>query len=296
MSIRHRPIVSTARNRTGAPAIAHAAHALAVVAVIVLAHLLGCARPQTQLQPQNPAVAQEVLSPLRAVRATDATLRARVSSYVGLSIEPGGSVRIALADPSETATAINIAEDVWRSVLPQGSRSGIPEISVVETVAGPAELRDPMTKMRNVLTLPGVVFLSLDKVCGCIAVGIATPTVEAEVADFSQKQGIRVGLVKTTPSSYVVQTANLAGDFRPMIQEGVWGRRPDVAAQPRCGRTVGERAGHESVSRHGIELLHERERVRRRLDTRREHAHGRSARGTGTPACAVRAHGAHRPA
>jgi hypothetical protein len=197
---------------------AHASNLLLFVEISMLALLLwGCTKSTPPLQPRNAPTAQEAPAERRVTQATDAALRERLKSYVGLSVEGDANVRITIADLKESETATNLAREVWSSAFSNDAKPRSPRFSVIQAVAGPDDLRDAQKKMRNVLTLPGVVFLDLDEVCGCITVGIAVPSAETEVTKFAQNQGIRPGLVKTTPTSYVVGLADLAGDFRPTM-------------------------------------------------------------------------------
>lgn len=148
--------------------------------------------------------------------AVDAALRNAIKDYVGLSTDPEGGVRLTLSDAGRFDAAAKIAGEVWSKVARQDGR-GLPRFTMVEATAKPEDLNTAFAKMRDVLTLPNVVFLDLDEARGCITVGIATAAAAAEVASFAAAQGVSQSVVKTVVAPRIKRVLNLQDKFRPTM-------------------------------------------------------------------------------
>lgn len=149
--------------------------------------------------------------------AVDAALRDEIEGYVGLSTDPeGGVVRLTLADVASFGAAAKVAREVWTKVVRQDG-GDLPRFAIVEAAAGPEDLNASFANMRDVLTLPNVVFLDLDEACGCITVGIATAATAAQVASFATAHGVSQGVVKTVITPPIKRTLELTDQFRPTM-------------------------------------------------------------------------------
>ena len=174
-----------------------------------------------------PAVAAPAVSPYaalfaKATRAIDTSLRGSVQSYVGLSITPRQEIRLTLANPNDFTSA----RALGTTVLGQASRAnpslfnqalGRANVVLTQAALGPAQLTDARARMRDVLTIPKVVFLDLDEACGCIAVGVSDLAAQTAVRAFAAQHGVpqnAVNIVRTAP---VVRMASLQGAFRPTM-------------------------------------------------------------------------------
>jgi hypothetical protein len=70
--------------------------------------------------------------------------------------------------------------------------------------------------MRDVLTLPGVVFLDAVESCSCIEVGISDPGAAAAVQQFASSAGLASGRVRTVATPVIVQRSTLQEELRPV--------------------------------------------------------------------------------
>lgn len=90
-------------------------------------------------------------------------------------------------------------------------------------------LNEYKTRMRDVLTLPDVVFLDADEICNCIAVGILSQSGVASVENFAKNAGVPLTSIKTVLTSPFIRFASLRDNIRPtkggfQIQNNDYGR------------------------------------------------------------------------
>jgi hypothetical protein len=82
---------------------------------------------------------------------------------------------------------------------------------------GPALTReDYKARLRDVLTLPDVVFLDADETCDCIAVGVATPAAAAAARNYAASAGVPSDRVKIVQAKPVRFFAGLQNQIRPV--------------------------------------------------------------------------------
>ena len=148
--------------------------------------------------------------------AVDGALRKAIKGYVGLSTDPEGGVRLTLSDAGSFDAAAKVAGEVWTKVAREDGRD-LPRFSIVEAAAQPEDLDTAFAKMRDVLTLPNVVFLDLDEARGCIRVGIATAAAAAGVASFAGAHGVSQSVVKTVVMPRIKRVLDLQDEFRPTM-------------------------------------------------------------------------------
>jgi hypothetical protein len=148
--------------------------------------------------------------------AVDAALRDGIKGYVGLSTNPKSGVRITLFDAANSDAAVKVARKAWTKAVHQDGR-GLPRFSIVEAAAGPEDLNTAFAKMRDVLTLPNVVFLDLDEACGCITVGVAIAAAAAGVASFALAHGVSQSVAKTVVVPRIKRLLDLQDEFRPTM-------------------------------------------------------------------------------
>ena len=172
------------------------------------------ALPEPQPPPANQAAAQE--SP---AMATDRALRANIPSYVGLGFGPDGQLLVTLANKADVAAAQQLTDAVWsRAATERGyTPERRPRFQAIITAIGPQDLAAAFAAMRDVLTLPSVVFLDLDEMCGCIAVGISNASAEAAVSAFATQRGLQQGVVRTVLTAPIVRRQSLRARTRPTV-------------------------------------------------------------------------------
>lgn len=190
--------------------------ALAVAITLASAALAACisAPEPSKVNPPPPDSVQPVAQAPAA--ALDAALRGAIKGYVGISTDPEGSVRLTLSDAGSFNAAAKMAAEVWTKVTRQDGRR-LPRFTMVQAAAAPEDLNTAFAKMRDVLTLPNVVFLDLDEACGCITVGIATAAAAAEVASFAAAQGVSQSVLKTVITPRIKRMLSLQDKFRPTM-------------------------------------------------------------------------------
>jgi hypothetical protein len=214
MATSERP--TNALERTAEPCLTRpAAHWRLLVGVTLIGTVWGCAAPAPR-----PAAQPEVhAAPVerRVAQAAEAALRRSLRSYVGLTLQADDVVAITIADARERELALGTAVGIWQQMRAGEPRQRMPAFTVVEAVAGPAELGDAKRRMRDVLTLPGVVYLDLNETCGCIDVGIAVDTAREAVAAFARDHGVRADVVRSVASPFIRRTAGLTDDVRPTV-------------------------------------------------------------------------------
>lgn len=81
---------------------------------------------------------------------------------------------------------------------------------------GVATLAQHKAQMRDVLTLPNVVFLDENAACSCILVGIANPSAAIAVQNFASAHGVPASVVQTTPVRRFVRHQSLLDNIRPI--------------------------------------------------------------------------------
>jgi len=191
---------------------------LKVIATLVLscAALSACKTPDIPAKREPPPHSALPPESLPAA-AVDAALRTVVRSYVGLSLDHEGAVRLALADASEFDAAAGIAREAWVKAQRKEVHERLLRFTFLQAPAGPADLRDAFSKMRDVLTLPNVVFLDLDEACGCITVGIAEASAASQVVSFATKHGVSQALLSTVVTPRVVRLQGLQDQYRPTM-------------------------------------------------------------------------------
>lgn len=189
--------------------------ALAIAITLAGAALSACESvpKPSKVQAPPPDVVQPVAQAPTA--AIDAALRKTIKGYVGLSTDPSG-VRLTLSDTRNFDIATRIASEVWAKVGLQDG-SGLPHFTVVEATAEPEDLNLVFARMRDVLTLPNVVFLDLDEARGCITVGIATAAASAEVASFAAAHGVSQSVVKTVITPRIKRMLEVRDELRPTM-------------------------------------------------------------------------------
>jgi hypothetical protein len=181
------------------------------------AGLLACTTPESAQERELPI---PVAAPLveTPARIADRTLRKTYKSYVGISIDQEGAARLTLADASEFAAAARVGREAWVMAARDGARISEPlRFTFVQAAAGPEELREAFRKMRDVLTLPSVVFLDLDEACGCIMVGILEAAAVSQVASFAAQQGVPQALVRTSITPKPMLMHSLRDSYRPTM-------------------------------------------------------------------------------
>lgn len=183
------------------------------LASVVLAACISAPEP-SKVNPPPPDAVQPVAQATAA--AVDAALRNAIKGYVGLSTDPESGVRLTLSDAGSFDAAAKIAGEVWTKVARQDGR-GSPRFTIVEATAQPEDLNTAFAKMRDVLTLPNVVFLDFDEARGCITVGIATAAAAAEVASFAAAHGVSQSVVKTAVVPRIKRVLDLQDEFRPTM-------------------------------------------------------------------------------
>lgn len=169
---------------------------------------------RSKVNPPPPEAVQPVAQ--APVAAVDAALRNAIKGYVGLSTDPESGVRLTLSDAGSFDAAAKIAGEAWTKVTRQDGR-GLPRFTMVEAAAQPEDLNTAFAKMRDVLTLPNVVFLDLDEACGCITVGVATAAAAAEVASFAAAHDVSQSVVKTVVTPRIRRVLDLQDEFRPTM-------------------------------------------------------------------------------
>jgi len=192
----------------------------AVVAAVVLslAASSGCKTTEAVPTPEPPPPAASPSAEPLPPAAVDAALRSSFeSSYVGLSVAPGGAVRLTLTHARDFDAAAGIARTAWVKSSAGGVREALPEFTFVQAAASPMDLNDAFGRMRDVLTLPGVVFLDLDEACGCITVGVSQPSAAPAVASFAASRGVAEGIVRTVATPPVVRLQALRDEYRPTM-------------------------------------------------------------------------------
>ena len=71
-------------------------------------------------------------------------------------------------------------------------------------------------QMRDVLTLPDVIYLDNNADCGCILVGIAVPTAAVAVQNFALANGVPAAAVRSVASHRRIAAASLRDNIRPV--------------------------------------------------------------------------------
>lgn len=190
--------------------------ALAIAITLAGAALSACeiVPKPSNVQAKPPDAVQPVVQASAA--GVDAALRDAIKGYVGLSTDQEGSVRLTLSDASSFDAAAKMAVEVWTKVARQDGRR-LPRFTMVEAAAQPEDLNTAFAKMRDVLTLPNVVFLDLDEARGCITVGIATASAAVEVASFAAAHGVSPSVVKTVVTPRIKRVLDLQDEFRPTM-------------------------------------------------------------------------------
>lgn len=94
-------------------------------------------------------------------------------------------------------------------------------LSACATVGTPAPssrtLEGDKALMRNVLTLPRVVFLDADESIDAVVVGISDPAAEASVRAFAANRGVAAAGVKTVAAKPFRRFASLRDNIRPVM-------------------------------------------------------------------------------
>jgi len=183
--------------------------------VLACAEFLACKAPSRESALPIPMAEPPREAPTGAV---DGVLRTTFKSYVGLSTDEEGAVRLTLAEASEFASAVALAKETWvRATRDEVGRTFAARFTFVQASAGPEELSDAFTKMRDVLTLAKVIFLDLDEACGCIMVGVVDAATAAQVGVFATQHGVPQTLVKTAITKRIVRLQSLTGSLRPTM-------------------------------------------------------------------------------
>jgi hypothetical protein len=180
----------------------------------------GLAACQTLNRERKPALPIPAAAPMveTPIAAVDRVLRETFRSYVGIGLVEDGAVRLTLADASEFASAAGAAREAWVLSARDDVRNAQPPRFLFAAAAAGAELLDDaFRRMRDVLTIPNVVFLDLDETCGCITVGIAEGTVAPQVASFAAQQGVASALVRTTVTPRIERMQSLRDSYRPTM-------------------------------------------------------------------------------
>lgn len=80
----------------------------------------------------------------------------------------------------------------------------------------PATIAQYKVRMRDVLTLPNVVFLDDNAACSCVLVGIANATTASSVQNFAASKGVPAAVVKTVQSPRYMNRQSLHDTIRPI--------------------------------------------------------------------------------
>jgi len=187
---------------------------LLTAAVACLAIAAGAAekkeeKPSEQPPPETTEARKSELS------ATDEALRASLKEYVGLSKDQEGTVYLTLSKGANLDYAANLAREVWTKY--SGKDGKLPNFAFVEARATPEELANARLALRDVLTIPGVVYLDLDEHCGCISIGVVSKELNSGVAKFIKERGIYAGWVTLVQTPEYRLTADLTDKFRPTM-------------------------------------------------------------------------------
>ena len=181
------------------------------VAFAVLPAFAAKDEESTKEQPP-PVVSEPVIS---AISATDAALHAQFKEYVGLSSNSEGAVFLTLSKGANLEYAANLAREVWTKTA--GKDGKLPNFEFVQAVATPEELKEARLKLRDVLTIKGVVYLDLDEHCGCIVIGAVSKEVNSSIASFVKEFGINTRWVNIVQTPEYRFTAALTDKFRPTM-------------------------------------------------------------------------------
>jgi hypothetical protein len=186
---------------------------------IALAAFLAATASGAELKKEEKPTDQpppEATKPLAtALSATDDALRATFKEYVGLSRNNEGSVFLTLSKGANLDYAANLAREVWTKT--SGKEGKLPNFEFVQAVATPEELKEARLKLRDVLTIKGVVYLDLDEYCGCIAIGAVSKEVNSSIASFLKERGIDGSWVNIVQTPEYRLTAALTDRFRPTV-------------------------------------------------------------------------------
>jgi hypothetical protein len=150
-----------------------------------------------------------------SLSATDAALRSAFKEYVGLSRNSEGTVFLTLSKGANLDYAASLAREVWTKTA--GEEGKLPNFEFVQAVATPEELNEARLKLRDVLTIKGVVFLDLDEHCGCIVIGAVSKEVNSSIASFIKEHDVYASWVNIVQTPEYRQTAALTDKFRPTM-------------------------------------------------------------------------------
>jgi hypothetical protein len=195
------------RSSTGRRTLATVRPVLCVLIVLLAS---ACVRQPRVLEPIHKYPPQ--ITAMSSSRAAQLELQQTIPGFVGLSFVPGGTAQVRLLDLSESHRARAVVEKAYASPVASVALSIV--VFLQATVAEP-DLKAYKTKMRDVLAIPGVVYLDLDESCGCIVVGISSPTAAAQVQAFANTAGVPAAAVKTVASSPFRRKTTLREAMRP---------------------------------------------------------------------------------
>ena len=122
---------------------------------------------------------------------------------------------LTFAEGANLDAAANLAREVW--IKTSGKDGKLPNFEFVQAVATPEELKEARLKLRDVLTIKGVVYLDLDESCGCIVIGAVSKEVNSSIASFIKEFGIDSSWVTIVQTPEYRLTADLTDKFRPTM-------------------------------------------------------------------------------
>lgn len=186
--------------------------AAAIAAAFAVLPAFAAKDKQSTKEQPPPEVSKPAISP---IAATDAELRAQFKEYVGLSRNDEGAVFLTLSKGADLDYAANLAREVWSKYTDKEGK--LPNFEFVEAVATAEELKEARLKLRDVLTIKGVVYLDLDEHCGCIVIGAVSKEVNASIASFIKERGINTRWVNIVQTPEYRLTAALTDKFRPTM-------------------------------------------------------------------------------
>lgn len=189
--------------------------------VLLAAGFAACAPPSCgpALPGPQPPPADQVAAQDSQAMAIDRALRTNIPGYVGLGFGLEGQLLVTLANEADIAAAQQLSDEVWSRVATEREYTPVrrPRFQAIITAIGPQDLAAAFAAMRDVLTLPNVVFLDLDEVCGCITVGISNASADTAVSAFAAQRGLQQGVVRTVLTAPVVRNQSLSSRFRPTV-------------------------------------------------------------------------------
>ena len=160
----------------------------------------------------RPEKTEPATSPLAV---TDAELRRSFKEYTGLRLGDEKSVYLTFSKGADLEAAANLAREAW--IKTSGKEQNLPNFAFVEAAATLEELKEARVKLRDVLTIKGVVYLDLDESCGCLSIGAGTKEVISRIVDYIKELNIDTSWVTIVQTPEYRLTADLTEKFRPTM-------------------------------------------------------------------------------